>query len=190
MSNNLDTIRNNLVNEFYDNSIMLNVAMNIEYFLSEEALIYPYANWSKGEIISGPFIKRYNVSIILRYEYEDMPDPEGALVLKRFGVQTQYKKIEETVTVKDGRSNKQETKPAWYVVLNFPRGLISDEEQNKALDMIDELVDLEALETAANANMEHESSFEMDDDFGDLEGGDEMDLDPETGGDAAPDEEV
>lgn len=184
---NLDTLRNELVNEFYDNTTILNVSMNIEYFLCEEALIYPYRNWSLGEIIAGPSVKKYDVVVVLRYEYEEMPDPEAALVLKRFGVKVGYKKIKETVV--DEKQSKDQNKivkvqkEAWYVILTIPRELITDENQMKQLDALDRMVDLEALETAISDNMEEDSNFELD-------GGGDFGDDPLGGEDPMADEDI
>lgn len=154
----LDRIRDDIINEFYDNSVMLNVALNVESFLCDEVILYPYKNWFKAELISGPYIKRYTVDVIFRFDYEDMPDPEGALVLKRFGTIVEYKKIKEPV-LDEEKSEKAGKKiykkiPAWYVRLSIPRELVSDEKQREELDMLDQLIDLEALENAANENVE------------------------------------
>jgi hypothetical protein len=180
---NIDKLRSELVTEYYDNSVMLNVSMNIEQFLSDEVLLYPYKNWHKGEIIAGPYIKRYNVSIILRYDYKDMPDPEGALVLKKFGATVTYHKINETVEDKDvsKKQNKKVTKkePAWFIQLIIPRDLVTDEKQRQQLDLVDELIDLEALEASADENEDEFSGDFGGDDFGgdDFGGDDNVEFD-------------
>jgi hypothetical protein len=172
---NIDTIRNSLVNEYYDNSVMLNVAMNIETFLSDDVILYPYTNWGKGEVIGGPYLKRYFATVILRYDYIDMPDPEGALVLKGFGVNVKYKKVKEKVldTEKSEKSNEKVFKyePAWFIQLDIPRDLVTDERQRQQMASIEHLLDLEALEDITDDNAE-------DGDFGgDDFGGDDFDAD-------------
>ena len=66
-------------------------------------------------MISGPFIKRYFVSVILRFSYEDMPDPEGAKVLKEFGIGVKYKKVKEKEIDEDesSKQNKEVTKSVY-----------------------------------------------------------------------------
>lgn len=171
---NIDDIRNSLVTEYYDNSVMLNVAMNIETFLSDDVLLYPYTNWAKGEVVGGPYLKRYFASIILRYDYKDMPDPEGALVLKDFGVEVKFKKVNEKVLdeEKSDKSDKEVYKkmPAWYIQLDIPRDLVTDERQRQQMASIEHLLDLESLEDVAD---EDGTEGEFDQDFG----GDDFDQD-------------
>lgn len=163
----IDKIRNSLVSEYYDNSVMLNVAMNIETFLSDDVLLYPYTNWGKGEVVGGPYLKRYFASIILRYDYKDMPDPEGAVVLKDFGVNVKYKKINEKVVDEEKSENSTEKvfkkEPAWYIQLDIPRDLVTDERQRQQMASIEHLLDLEALEDVAD---EGGTEGEFDQDFG------------------------
>lgn len=194
---NIDKVRNGIVSEYYDNSVMLNVAMNIEYFLCDEVILYPYKNWILGEVVAGPYVKRYFVEMTLRYEYEEMPDPEGMKVMARFGVRTTYKKIKEHV-LDDEKSEEQGKKiykdiEAWYVTLYIPKDLVSDSNQRKELDMIGDMLDLEALENVADDSVEGEDEFNMNgdtdlDNFGDDFGGEvdlDMEVDTETGeGDA------
>jgi hypothetical protein len=183
---NIDTIRNSLVSEYYDNTVMLNVAMNIETFLSDDVLLYPYTNWGKGEVIGGPYLKRYFASIILRYDYKDMPDPEGALVMKDFGVNVKFKKIYEKVVDEEKSENSSERvfkkEPAWYIQLDIPRDLVTDERQRQQMASIEHLLDLEALEDVADENGEE---GEFDQDFGGDDFESDFDSEPPTGG---PDE--
>lgn len=169
---NLDTLRNNIVNAFYDNSVLLNVALNIEKFLQEDAIIYPYKGWEEGELISGPFIKRYFVSIILRFAYEDMPDPEGAKVLKEFGIAVKYKKVKEKEIDEEEteKQNKEVTKSVnfWYVQLDIPHALVTDERQAEQLKDIEDMIDIEAIENVADEtdNGTNFGDFDTNNDFG------------------------
>lgn len=186
---NIDTIRNSLVTEYYENSVMLNVAMNIETFLSDDVILYPYTNWGKGEVVGGPYLKRYFASIILRYDYIDMPDPEGALVLKKFGVNVKYKKIKEKVLdqEKSEKENKKvfKNEPAWFIQLDIPRDLVTDERQRQQMASIEHLLDLEALEDITDENAEDgdfgSDDFGGDDFDSDFEDTGMGDIEPETG---------
>ena len=178
----IDKIRNSLVSEYYDNSVMLNVAMNIETFLSDDVLLYPYTNWGKGEVVGGPYLKRYFASIILRYDYKDMPDPEGAVVLKDFGVNVKYKKINEKVVDEEKSENSTEKvfkkEPAWYIQLDIPRDLVTDERQRQQMASIEHLLDLEALEDVAD---EGGTEGEFDQDFGGDDFDNELSTEPQMG---------
>lgn len=177
---NIDAIRNSLVTEYYDNSVMLNVAMNIETFLSDDVLLYPYTNWGKGEVIGGPYLKRYFASIILRYDYKDMPDPEGGLVLKEFGVDVKYKKvIERVVDVEKSKNQPKKVyknEPAWYIQLDIPRDLVTDERQRQQMASIEHLLDLESLEDVSDKNGT-EGNFEQDFGGEDFESGFDKQID-------------
>lgn len=180
---NIDNLRNAIVNEFYDNTIMLNVALNIEQFLCDDVMLYPYKNWFKGELVAGPYLKKYYVIVVLRYDLHDMPDPEGGKVLQRFNCKVFYKKNRQKV-LDEEKSKKEGKKVAkdeisWLVKLVIPRHLVSDENQMKNLDIIDEIIDTETLEDAS----EESSEFGDRDDFA----GGQSDFGSDFGSPPAPD---
>lgn len=164
---NVDKVRNKLINQFYDNTTMLEVAMNIEQFLSDDAMIYPYKNWYKGELISGPFIQRYSVVVILKYDYEDMPDPEGGKVLTKFGVKVYYKKSNEKMIDVEASEEKREkvykNKKNWLIKLVIPRDLVANEDQEKMLANMEEMLDVDSLQDALDDDMKNKEGFENPD---------------------------
>lgn len=129
---NIDNIRNSLVTEYYDNSVVLDYALAIEQFLSDVAIIYPYKNWIDGEIVAGPHVEKYWVKIILMYPYKKMPDPSGAEVLSKMGVKVSYKKnkFRQSVKIKTpedlepNNKPKMEEKPIWLIKLDIPKSLL------------------------------------------------------------------
>lgn len=160
----IDTLRHDIVTEYYDNSVLLNVMMNIEKFLCEELMIYPYKGWENGEVVAGPFMRKYHISVILRYDYEDMPDPDVLKIFKRQGIVCTYKKLYETI------GDKKE--PVWYVKLEIPRELVSDERQQEHLKTISHLLDIENIEDMSSDEDTDQmgmkdSEFGMDSDIGD-----------------------
>lgn len=60
--------------------------------------LYAFKNWFEGEVCDGPIVDRYWITIILQYDYNQMPDPQGALRLINHGARVgfQKRKKEET----------------------------------------------------------------------------------------------
>ena len=55
----------------------LDVLMQVDEYL-ESLNIYAYPNWFSGEIVDGPRIEKYWVTVTLMYPRKMMPDPAGA----------------------------------------------------------------------------------------------------------------
>lgn len=129
---------------------LLDIAVQIENFLDDMNL-YVYPNWFNGEIVTGPEISRYWVTIVLKYDYKDMPDPAGALVLNKVGVVTKFKTdIEkDPVYVQDPsdwqpgtKKPKLEPNKIWLVTLQIPRRVI-DEADIDDLDLFSNDIDVD-----------------------------------------------
>ncbi|MCS7316873.1 MAG: hypothetical protein NZZ41_00935 [Candidatus Dojkabacteria bacterium] len=116
-----------------------------EYLINFENMldryhIYSFYNWFDGEVFLGPEIEKYKVKISLKYEYDKMPDPYGALRLKDLGVKVTYNlKNEEDLElalnvakIKSGPMsvNTEEsvedlpTKKVWIIDLEIPRKIL------------------------------------------------------------------
>lgn len=171
----IDRLRNTIVTEYYDNSVLMNIAMNVESFLCDDAMIYPYSGWETGEIISGPYLKKYYVTVILRFDYENMPDPNGGKVLQKYGVVVKYKKLYEVTKVKDGDDIKDKV---WYVQLDIPKALVSDEKQRDELKAVENMLDIETIaeideaEEGSEFDDDNFGGSDFDSDFGDADMGD------------------
>jgi len=129
---------------------LLDIAIEVEDFLDSMNL-YVYPNWFSGQIVSGPDISRYWVTIILKYPYVDMPDPAGALVLNKVGVVVKFDKDVEhdpiyVQTPNDYRPGtkkpKLEPKKIWLVTLQIPRRVI-DEADIDDLDLVSDDINID-----------------------------------------------
>src|SRR5579863_3903911 len=96
---NFDAVRN--IEKLFKQKTLLDVAIEVEKFL-DFMNIYVYPNWFEGELVDGPIVSRYWVTITLRYEYKKMPDPMAARIMHDVGVLVNYKKdvIMEPIKIK------------------------------------------------------------------------------------------
>mgnify|MGYP006114763773 CR=1 FL=1 len=126
----------------------LETLMDIERVL-DTANIYTYKNWIEGEIVEGPRIDRYWVTITLMYPNKLMPDPEGALRLINNGCKVYFAedvlitaaklKTPDDSEGQDGAEGKRPgqtrakkvSKPVWLVTLVMPRKYLDDVESSK-----------------------------------------------------------
>lgn len=77
---------------------LTNVLIQVEDWFDSLDL-YAFKNWFEGEIVEGPDVDRYWITIILQYDYNKMPDPQGAIRLINHGAKVGYKKMEKECTV-------------------------------------------------------------------------------------------
>ena len=167
----IDALRNELITSYYDNSTMLTLALSIDKFLADVACIYPYRGWFNGEVVAGPTVKRYWVSMILKYDYKDMPDPEGGMVLVRLGCKVFYKKFKQKVEVEikdrsdfDKRDRpKTKIEPCWLIKIVIPKKFLENEKLQD-LEILDQDIEVENVEDAMNAGMNDTSALEQPDD--------------------------
>jgi hypothetical protein len=80
-----------------NSSSLTDVLVQMEDFLDSLDL-YVFKNWFEGEIVDGPNVSRYWVSMTLKYDYKDMPDPSGGLRLLKHGAKVKFRKGEEEDT--------------------------------------------------------------------------------------------
>ncbi len=69
----------------------LETLMDFERVLDNTG-IYGYKNWIDGQIVEGPAIETYWVTVTLMWPAKKMPDPEGAERLLRIGGKVYYAK--------------------------------------------------------------------------------------------------
>lgn len=156
----LDNVRNSpdIVSDYYSNTTLLDCALLVDAFFSDIAQLYAYPNWFKGEVVAGPFVKKYWVSIILKYPYGEMPDPEGGMVLINLGCKVFYKKAKQKVPVdvkgpQDlGKRHrpKEKIEPCWLIKIVIPKKFI-DHENLTDLELIDKDVDVDDVEDTMNS---------------------------------------
>ena len=142
-----------------DSESLLDIMIQIEDYLDNMDL-YVFDNWIKGELVSGPWIKRHWIIFTLKYSYEDIPDPRGALRLAKYGTKIAYRKGKEEVPVEiesyddyepGTRKPKTEEKDVWFVDVKIPRKFTSrDTGDMDILMSIDDDIgdDVDNVETA------------------------------------------
>jgi hypothetical protein len=127
--------------------------------------VYAYKNWIEGEIVDGPHIEKYWVTVTVMYPYKLMPDPTGAERLLNNGCRVYYAKdtlitAAKLVTPDDSdvpdsmdgirpgqpRAKKLE-RPVWLVTLEIPRSYMDNLTTGKI--RIDDMnIDIDAVENA------------------------------------------
>ena len=76
---------NDTITSAFDSDSILNVLIDFEGVL-DHLDIYAYENWEKGEVIQGPDLEKYWVTVTLMYPKKLMPNPDGALrIIERGG---------------------------------------------------------------------------------------------------------
>lgn len=144
-----------LVRKLTDSDTLVDILIQMEDFLDNMDL-YAFDNWFDGVIVEGPDISRYWLSIVLMYDYDDMPDPAGALRLVSSGLKVEYKKasmedaeqsgqqvsmldLDQIMTLQGGQDSQGTTlepydyqesdevlKEVWLVRITIPRQFIDE----------------------------------------------------------------
>lgn len=171
-----------------DSDSLTDVLIQMEDFMDSLDL-YVFKNWFEGEIVDGPEIRRYWVSMTLKYAYQQMPDPAGAERLIRHGVKVSYRKAKEEapVEVKTEDDLEPNNKPkmtkqdVWLVEVQIPRRFIEElDDSDLEMHVDDNVVDVEDVSDARDENIDDEDAFTGDDQDAD-EATEESD-DEDTGG--------
>jgi hypothetical protein len=101
----------------------------------DELDIYVYKNWEEGELLAGPEVNRYLVTCKFLWQYDNMPDPEGAQRLTDYGCEIKYERTHIMIPRKvhkpsDFRPNTKKGKidshPIWVVTISMPKKLMQD----------------------------------------------------------------
>lgn len=145
------------IDRLYSFTSLLDILLNIEGFL-DDLHIYAYdSNWYRGEVVSGPSISRYWVSIVLKFDEKYMPDPEVIKVLSKAGCKVHYEKglveiHDLTNKLHDNPGHQylslekaKRQKQVWYVEISIPKKLIYNTINNQ-IDQYEDEVDLDAFD--------------------------------------------
>lgn len=158
INDNLDSI--------LGNENVLSVLLEFENMLDTVDL-YAFKNWQMGEVVEGPTLERYWVTVSLMYPYKLMPDPQGAERLFGYGCTVEYKKIKYTRPVKivnpsdmttdeEGRRvPKMVSSPAWIITITMPRRYIDEGLYDSGSQ--EENFDQDAVEDAYGEGMDSEA---------------------------------
>ena len=153
----------------------LETLMQIDGVL-ESLNVYAYKNWIEGEIVDGPQIERYWVTVTLLYPHKMMPDPDGAERLINNGCKVYYGKDTLTTAAKliepedseidpndpNKRRAKKVLRPVLLVTLEVPRGLIDTVESSR-VKVDDMQFDSESVEQAYDDNLGDDDEIISDD---------------------------
>ena len=157
-----------------DSSSDLNVLIDFEEVL-DNLNIYSYKNWEYGEVIAGPEVTKYWVTVTLMYPYKLMPDPDAAMRLIKHGARVFYGKETFIQPVKiqtpddlqaadeDGkRKPKRIKKPIWLVTIEMPRQFVNDFDSNKiTINGMD--IDMSEVEGAYDSDYDNEMNPDKQD---------------------------
>lgn len=180
MSTDLEQLKQTLDN-LVDSSSDLNVLLDFEEVL-DSLHIYTYKNWEYGEVIAGPEVTRYWITVALMYPRDLMPDPDAALRLIKHGAKVYYKKDELIEPVKitkpedlgepDPKTGKRMPKkkktPVWIVTIEIPRDFVNEFESSKVtINGVD--IDMSEVDGAYDTDYENEIAPDKDDLMGSIE---------------------
>ena len=163
MSRELEDLKATLDN-LVDSSSDLSVLLDFEEVL-DNLHIYSYKNWEYGEVLAGPDVSRYWITITLMYPYKMMPDPDGALRLTKHGARVFFGKdtFIEPVKIKspedlgpeDPKTGKRKPKmkktKVWTVTIEMPRDFVDEFESSKVtINGID--IDMSEVDSAYDSD--------------------------------------
>jgi hypothetical protein len=162
----VDQMSSNIEN-LQDSPHLLDILVQMEDVLDAMDL-YVFRHWLNGEIVEGPNVRRYWLSMTLRYPKDNMPDPRGAKRLLKHGVRVDYTEVTEkdandTNSPQGETGEESEGVEVWHVRISIPRRLcsqMSDAQQSYYEDD----VDVEHAEDAKDDGMDDESAYIEDDD--------------------------
>ena len=158
------------IRDLYLSEGSLNILLDFERVL-DEMDIYAFKNWELGELVAGPEIGRYRVSCTFMWPEKLMPDPRGAKRLLPFDCEVKYKKTSMKVPVKVTEPGdfqpgthvaKLTDKPIWLVEIIMPKNLMNDI-RTGSLELEDETIDLQDLESAYEQDLDQEQYQEAQD---------------------------
>jgi hypothetical protein len=163
----IDTIYTTL-DDVYGSGNILDILVEFERTF-DELDIYVYKNWIKGEIVEGPKVDRYWITVSLMYPYKMMPDPEGAMRLVDHGCKVWYSrdvlihvtKIEGQDSYETDDEGKLRAKiiesPVWLVEVTMPRHFV-DEKKTEKVQTGETSIDLDDVTDAYDENLNSEDA--------------------------------
>lgn len=101
----------------------------------DELDLYVFKNWENGEVVGGPFVNRYDVTVKLMWPRDRMPDPKGGKRLVDYGCNVSFvkdkllapRKIKDPGDFRPGtRKGKIDAHPIWIVEITMPKKLMQD----------------------------------------------------------------
>lgn len=155
---------NDSIKKISETNSLFDMLLQFEEVLAEVDL-YAFKNWIKGEILSGPDLKRHYVVVKLMYKNTEMPDPAGAKRLMARGCLVSFekdtlvtpRKVKSYNDIKietrpDGNTRyraKPQKEPVWVVTVEMPRRYVDEFSTDVVEADADSYVDTESLTTEA-----------------------------------------
>lgn len=165
-------VDNSFFTRLRDSESLTDVLIQMEDFLDGLDL-YVFKNWIEGEVVEGPEITRYWTKMVLKYDYEMMPDPTGGLRLIKHGAFVKFEKSQEERPreIKDPSDYREDRhgKPAmdmvdiWLVEIHIPRRFIEeldDDDLELAADDAD--ISLDQVSDARDEDIDGETALDAD----------------------------
>ena len=180
MSTEIEQLKQTLDN-LVDSSSDLNVLIEFEEVL-DNLHIYSYKNWEYGEVIAGPDVSRYWITVTLMYPYTMMPDPDAALRLIKHGAKVYFKKdtLEEPVKITkpedlgdpDPETGKIKPKrkktKVWLVTIEIPRDFVDEFDSSKVtINGMD--IDLSDVDSAYDSDYDNDIAPDKNEVMDDIE---------------------
>lgn len=150
-----------LIRDIYMSDGSLTTLLDFERVL-DEVDIYAFRNWEIGELVAGPDISKYQVTVTFMWPLRLMPDPRGAKRLLPFDCDVTYqrKKIKIPIRINNPDDYLPGTKLArliekevWLVTITMPKNLMSDI-RTGSVEMQDEDIDLDELDQAYEQDLD------------------------------------
>lgn len=135
----------------------------------DELDIYAFKNWEIGELVAGPDIGKYRVSVTFMWPKNLMPDPRGGRRLLPFDCEVLFKKqkIKIPIRITDPSDYRPGThkaklteKDVWLVEITMPKALMSDI-RTGSIELQDEEIDLDELDQSYEQDLDKEE-FQSD----------------------------
>lgn len=82
-----------VIQNLSDSDTLLDFMIQAEDFL-DNMDIYAFKNWIEGTVVEGPNVSKYWIELTLMYDYDQMPDPSGAIRLINVGAKASMRTIE------------------------------------------------------------------------------------------------
>lgn len=165
-------VDNSFFTRLRDSESLTDVLIQMEDFLDGLDL-YVFKNWIEGEVVEGPEITRYWTKMVLKYDYEMMPDPTGGLRLIDKGAKVMFRKDQEERPrdIKDPSDYREDRhgKPAldmvdiWLVEIHIPRRFIEeldDDDLELAANNAD--ISLDQVSDARDEDIDSQSALDAD----------------------------
>jgi len=169
---------NNTITSAFESDSILNVLIDFEGVL-DHLDVYTYENWEKGEIIQGPDLEKYWVTVTLMYPKKLMPNPDGALRIIERGGKVFYGEDTYLKPVKISKPEDMEARkkpftddpheeemrpklvkiPVWLVKITLPRKFVNSQNSEK-IRVSDTELDLDAVTSAYDQNLDQEEALQ------------------------------